>query len=275
MKYSIALRFFFSLMPVLILCSFTDDASFTEEELELIGKVTFITTTSPIPSNPSTEMLEETQKTWLRVPALRKCKKIIVFDGVAPPQRYRSLAYAVFIKNCQKLIEENPHFAHTKLVINQKYKYIANSLREAIKQVDTPYVLVHQHDFCLNKPFDFFNLVRSMDRNAHLKMIRFNKFSNLPNHWDGQIDDHIEGGALVPLMRTFGWSDNDHFARTDYYTGFVLPRVTWDGAMEWFLHDVEDIKANHKNYGCYLYGHYNEGPYLYHIDGKYYQNRKD
>jgi hypothetical protein len=251
-----------------------DDTDYTEEELELIRKVTIITTTSAIPSNPSTEMIEEAQATWLQVPALRKCKKIIVFDGVPTPQRYRSLAYELFIKNCEKLVEDDPNFAHTKLVINTEHRHLANSLRTAIYLVDTPYVLVHQHDFCLSKPFDFFNLVRSMDRNPGLKMIRFNKFSNLANYWDGPIDDYIEGGALIPLMRTFGWSDNDHFARTDYYTNFVLPKVTWNGAMEWFLHDPAKIMRYHRDYGCYLYGEYGETHYLHHIDGKYYQPKK-
>jgi hypothetical protein len=251
-----------------LLCSF---AQFTEEEHDLINKVTWITTTSPIPSNPSTELLEKVQESWIaRIPALHHCKKIIVFDGVPHPQRYRALAYTGFIFNCEKLIAENPNFANTTLVINQEHKHLANSLREAIKQVDTPYVLIHQHDFVLIRSFDFFNLVRSMDMNSNLKMIRFNKFSNLPNHWDGPIDNFVDGGTLIPLMRTFGWSDNDHFARTDYYTDFVLPKVTWNGAMEWFLHDQEKIKANHKDYGCYLYGSAQEGAYLYHIDGKFY-----
>lgn len=266
-----SIRFLSLMITSLLLCSFIANPEFTAEELELIGKVTLITTTSPIPSNPSTNMLEETQATWItKVPALRKVKKIIVFDGIPLPQRYRSLAYTQFILNCEQLAKEHPFFENTKLVVNRVHKHLANSLREAIMQVDTPYVLVHQHDFNLIRPFDFFNIVRSMDRNANLKMIRFNKFPNLPNHWDGKIDNYVEGGALVPLMRTFGWSDNDHFARTDYYTDFVLPKVTWNGAMEWFLHDQEKIKANHLEYGCYLYGASREEPYLHHIDGKYY-----
>lgn len=261
---------------LLLFCSFVEsDREYTEEELELISKVTIITTTSAVPSNPSTEMIEEAQETWMRhVPALRNCKKIIVFDGVPTPQRYRALAYELFIKNCEKLAENNLNFAHTKLVVNSVHKHLANSLREAINVVDTPYVLVHQHDFCLTKPFDFFNLIRSMDRNSCLKMIRFNKYTNVPNHWDGPVDDYIVGEAFIPLTRTFGWSDNDHFARTDYYTGFVFPKVTWNGAMEWFLHDPKKIMTDHEAYGCYLYGGYGETCYLSHIDGKYYQPKK-
>lgn len=264
----------FCFLSIFFLCSFTEEIQFTEEELELINKVTFITTTSPIRDNPNTDMIEEAQASWMQVPALRKCKKIIVFDGVPAHQRYRALAYEIFIQNCAKLAEEDLNFENTKLVINRTHKHLANSLRAAIEQVDTPYVLVHQHDLSLTKPFDFFNIVRSMDRNPNLKMIRFNKFTNGPGKWDGPVDDYINGGALIPLLRTFGWSDNDHFARTDYYTDFVLPKVTYNGPMEWFLHDQEKIIQNHETYGCYLYGKLGDSPYIDHINGKFYHLRK-
>ncbi len=241
------------------------------EDISLADKLTINTPTSPIPSNPGTGMLEKTQESLLKVAALKACKKIIVFDGVPPQQRYRTLAYELYIQNVEKLVRENPVFSNTTLVINREFKHLANSLREAMKLVDTPYVFVHQHDFILTRPFDAINLIKSMDENPNLKLIRFNRFSNVPNGWDGAIDNYIEGGCFVPLMRTFGWSDNDHIARMDYYNNFVFPKVTWGGAMEWFLHDPSRIQMDHLSYGTYLYGHPNDAPYIYHIDGKYYR----
>ncbi len=249
-------------LAALLLCSFT------VEECALADKLTIITTTSPVPSNPDTTMIKKCLESYLQVPSLRGCKMIIVFDGVPMQQSYRTLAYELFIQNVQKMVAENPAFANTRLVINREHKHLANSLREAIKIVDTPYILVHQHDFALIRPFDAVNLIKSMDRNPHLKMVRFNKWANIANWWDGQVDAYIEGGALVPLTRTFGWSDNDHIARLDYYTDFVLPKVTWNGAMEWFLHDQEKIIKNHLEYGTYLYGAPGEASYLDHLDGR-------
>lgn len=193
---------------------------------------------------------------------------IIVFDGVPIQQSYRTLAYELFIKNVEKLVQENPAFANTKLVINREHKHLANSLREAIKIADTPYVLVHQHDFALARPFDAITLIESMDRNPNIKMVRFNKWPNIGNWWDGEVDDYVEGGTLAPLTRTFGWSDNDHIARLDYYIDFVLPKVTWNGAMEWFVHNPEKCKQNHLEFGTYIYGAPGEAPYLKHLDGK-------
>jgi len=238
------------------------------DEKNLSSKLTIITTTSPIPSNPSTEILEKTQQSLFKTPALKECKKIIVFDGVPLEQKYRTIAYELYIKNVEKLVNENPYFANTILVVNQEFKHLANSLREAFKFVTTPYVFVHQHDFLLVREFDVMNLIQSMDENPNLKLIRFNQFSNAANWWDGPVDSYIEGGAHVPLTRTFGWSDNDHIARTDYYLNFVFPKVTWNGAMEWFLHDSKKIQMDHLLYGTYLYGNLGEPPYIYHLDGK-------
>jgi len=244
--------------------------SFTEQELCLVDKLTIITTTSPIPSNPSTEMLEITQRSLFMIPEFRGCKKIIVFDGVPAQQRYRSLAYYTFIRNVEKLVREDPYFYNTTLVINHDFKHLANSLREAINIVDTPYIFVHQHDFSLIKKFDIANLVRSMDSNPNLKHIRLNKWVTASNWWDGEVDSVIVGGSLVPLTRIFGWSDNDHISRTDYYRDFVFPKIPWNGAMEWFLHDQPDILRNHLLYGTYLYGSIGDGPYILHLDGRSY-----
>jgi hypothetical protein len=245
-------------------------SSFIDEEHCLIDKLTIITTTSPIPSNPSTQMLKITQSSLFQIPALRGCKKIIVFDGVPYPQRYRALAYELYIRNVEKLTQENPLFFNTTLVINKEHKHLANSLKEAFKLVETPYVFVHQHDFSLIRPFDVVNLIRSMDENPNLKHIRLNRLYNFANYWDGDIDEVVIGGSYAPLTRTFGWSDNDHFARTDYYRNFVFPKIEWNGPMEWFLHDPIKIRSEHLSYGTYIYGHLCEMPYISHLDGKYF-----
>ena len=245
---------------------------FSQAEESLADKLTIITTTSCIPSNPSTQMLEITQKSLFIVPELRDCKKIIVFDGVPLQQRYRILSYGLYIENIKRLVRENPDFSNTILVINEEHKHLANSLREAFRYVDTSYVFVHQHDFVLARPFDITNLIKSMDQNLNLKHVRLNRFYNEANHWDGQVDEVIIGGSDVPLIRCFGWSDNDHIARTDYYRNFVFPKIEWNGAMEWFLHDPQKIKEDHLSYGTYIYGSLNESPYIYHLDGRHFKN---
>lgn len=242
----------------------------------LAEKLTIITSTSWIPSNPSTEMLEITQNSLFIVPELRNCKQIIVFDGI--PSSYHREAidsYELYIQNVERLVREHPDFVNVMLVINKEHKHLANSLKEAFLYVDTPYVFVHQHDFALIRPIDIMNLIKSMDENPNLKHIRINRLYNTANHFDGEVDEVIVGGSYVPLIRTFGWSDNDHITRTDYYHNFVFPKIVRNGAMEWFLHDRNKIEQEHLSYGTYIYGNLNESdPYLYHLDGVSYRAEK-
>lgn len=253
--------------------SIKDCTEFTPEELELISKVTMITTTSPILTNPSTEMLEEAQQGLMKTPAFRKCRKIIVFDGVPDVLSYRAFAYECFIENVKELVKTHPDFENTTLVVNTEHLNLGWSVGEAIKVTETPYVFVHQHDFFMLYPFDFFNLIRSMDRNPLLKHIKFPAWKNTPtSHFPN--DDYIEGGALIPLTRTFNWFDGEHFSRVDYYKEFVMPRITRPGPMETFLNTWQDIRENHSDYGTYLYGDLEQDNFLYHLDGKLYQYRK-
>jgi hypothetical protein len=141
-----------------------------------------------------------------------------------------------------------------------------------MKYVETPFVLIHQHDFILNKDFDLNGLIASMVANPLIKHVRMTRGNTNRSFlkWERRIDQNIEGPHFVPLCRTFGWSDNDHVASVEYYREFVLPKCG-RCAMENVLHSHfgEDIKnfgleEAHKYYGTYLYGNLSDGKYFYH-----------
>lgn len=54
--------------------------------------MTIIVTTSPVQSNPSTEMLERVINSFELVPGLSSCRKVIVCDGtrISTKNKYRS-----------------------------------------------------------------------------------------------------------------------------------------------------------------------------------------
>jgi len=256
----------------------------SEEEKVLCEKLTIITTTSPIPSHPSTEMLERTQKSLFIVPAFRGCKKIIVFDGIPSFQKGWLENYEGYKQGVMRLLEENPYFQNTTLLMLDQYYHLALSLREAMRLVDTPFVFVHQHDFELIKSFDIVHLIESMEANPIIKHVRLNRFVNQPSEHDGKIDTYVEGAnqfpLKVPLLRTFAWSDNDHVSTTDYYWNFVFPKIKGKGPMEDFLHfalrrAVKKDKKLHGFFGTYIYGNLGESPYIRHLDGKIYQGKEE
>ena len=54
---------------------------------------------------------------------------------------------------------------------------------------------------------------------------RFNTHPNTPTAFDCNMDLLIPHPSFVPLIRTEGWSDQNHMARTDYYRDFVMPAI--------------------------------------------------
>lgn len=245
---------------------------------ETVSKlITIITTTNPIPSIPDTQILQRSQASLFRIPALARCKKIIVFDGIQPGFEERSADYELYKENVRTLTQKNPQFYNTQLVFCPNWVHLSGAISEAIKHVKTPFVFIHQHDFVLQKEFDLNGCVATMMANPHIKHLRFNR--GVTNRafeveWDGEIDQVINGVAFVPLCRTFGWSDNDHLARTDYYTDFVLPKCGCC-PMEHVLQPElkkalaeEGKEGGHAPFGTYLYGTPSHGGYFHHLDGR-------
>lgn len=268
--------FLFLLIP---LVGFAKPPILSEEECSEL--ITVICTTNPIPSIPKTDILYESMKSLDQISAFRKCKKIIVFDGIQPGYEHRTSDYDTYKQNIQELANASPYFINTELVFCPTWVHLAGAIAHALESVTTPYLFIHQHDFQLLKPFDLPKLLTSMQFNPNIKYVRLNAYrKNRPERktgqhyrYDGDVDRVILGGSLIPLSRTFGWSDNDHIARTDYYRDFVLPSCEF-GAMEWFLHPMlkESIKKNgqdgHLSFGTYLYGDLDDGKYLHHLDGR-------
>jgi hypothetical protein len=239
------------------------------------SRITFITTTSVIPSHPSTSMLEISLKSFFQISGFEKIPKIIVFDEISKDKRYDE-----YKKRVIKLLKTNPHFKNTMLIFLNEHHHITGAIRVALKYVKTKYLFIHQHDFQLIKPFDLDLVLDSMELNPDIKHVRLNKRRNIRLGYDFYIDEY-KGKTKIPLTRTFGWSDNDHITRKDYYENFVIPKVgNKKIPMEWALHGLErkDLKedtSKHSIYGTFLLGALNEPAYIRHLNGKYWVDPKN
>ncbi|MCB1108813.1 MAG: hypothetical protein KDK44_04080 [Chlamydiia bacterium] len=244
----------------------------------LADKLTLITSTSVIPSHPSTQMLEITQKSLNLIPEFKDCPRIIVFDGIPSHQMNRSTAYEAYKQNVIELAKTNTDFANTKLIFCKEHKHLALALKEAMAQVTTPFVFVHQHDFKIIKPIDAIGLIRSMEDNPNLKHVRLNRRQVMATKWDGKVDNVIEGPSYVPLSRTWGWSDNDHFCPKKYYDEFIFSKIKRKKPMEKVIQPLQRRaerrnRANHKIFGTYIYGNLGDSPIIAHLDGKRWRDK--
>ncbi|MCI5051655.1 MAG: hypothetical protein MRY21_00790 [Simkaniaceae bacterium] len=249
----------------------------------LSSELTIITSTSFIPSHPATYMIERTQKSLEITPEFRGCHKIIVCDGLN--EKYRTSAvddintrkerYNIYKKRLYALCKANPAFANTTLIFLEKNYTLSGAIEVALEYVKTPYIFLHQHDFEHIRRLKAVEVIASMKRNPNLKHIRVPSERNVSDYWDGPIDRKIEGGALIPLCRTFRWCDSEHFSSVKYYLDFVLPRCRPNyGFMEHCIHQPDFVKGqikirqNHLLYGTYKYGKKGDGNYTSHLDGR-------
>jgi hypothetical protein len=244
--------------------------------IDLSSKVTIITTCSPCPSYPRNIMLQISQYSLFKnIPQFESLPKIIVCDG--PRNAMDAEAYNGYKESLKNLVAINPQFKNTKLVFCSEWQCLVGALKEALKEVDTEYMFIHQDDFALVLPIDLEGLISAMDQNHSIKMVRLGQLVNAVerNPYEHFIDSYIEGGSSFPLLRTSHWSDNDHFVRKDYYEDLIFPLIgdektfmeakLMKAAADAFCRDpAEHIKI----FGTYLYGKYNEGPYLLHLDRK-------
>ena len=243
-------------------------------------QITWITTTNPIPSIPSTKMIFDSFKSFCKDPVLRRCKKIIVFDGIQWGYEHREKDYQEYKKNIEHLVATSEYFQNTELIYSENWIHIKDILLKAFERVSTPFIFIHQHDFVLLKPIYADKILSAMDQNPSIKYIRLNMWHNLPKKkgtphhlFDGDVDEVVEGGSTIALTRTFGWSDPEHFARFDYYKDFVMPNVRY-GSMEYFLDPLlkksilEHGKKGHAPFGTYILGSLGDGKHVTHIDGR-------
>lgn len=262
------------------------------DHLELSRLCTIITTTSPTPSNPSTELLNETLRSLgFFAPELLACRNILVSDGYKDGEsskfrngvitEERAQAYHEYITALEGLVEKKPepHWEHVEIIRLSDRHGFGFAVREALKMVETPFVCIMQHDRTFMRPCSFvLPLLRSMAADPRLKMVGMPTTSCDPSrHVQVTVtrlgtmkvchppfeettitSSDIPGVRFMPMIM---WLDSTHFASTDYYRNFVFgPRklVSRGGFIEDRLgqqqgNDLREIGwKSHAEYGTWL-----------------------
>ena len=108
---------------------------------------TVIITTSPVASNPSTQMLEAVVDSFALVPGLTDCPIILVFDGCKISSQSRPKSgvvteeegrrYEQFAGNCEELIRCHPSFCNCTCLRMSERVGFGCAVRGAMRQVVT------------------------------------------------------------------------------------------------------------------------------------------
>lgn len=168
--------------------------------------ITAIVSSSPIPSHPSTAMVEETIAS-IRY-HLPDALIYVMIDGLRSEQSERAEAYGQYIDN----------FAALKLpgvvaFVFDEFLHQAEMTRRTLEYVQTPLMLFVEHDTPLrDAPIDWPMIMEAV-MSGQTHMLRL--------HYDEEIHpDHqsMMHGHLTPnLIKTSQWHQRPHLARTDWY----------------------------------------------------------
>lgn len=171
--------------------------------------ISVIIPTSPIPSHPSTEIIDETIKSiryHLDSPIF------VLIDGVRKEQENMKGSYEEYI---QKLLWKcNFEYENVIPVFFPQHKHQSGMMKGILPQIETPLLLFVEHDTPLvtDEPIEWDFLKKSiLSGKAHA--IRLHYEAVIPEEHKHLMIGEVED----KLLKTAQWSQRPHLARTDFY----------------------------------------------------------
>ncbi len=180
--------------------------------------ITVLVPTSPIPSHPSTAIIDETLGS-IDAAGLDECRVIVMSDGVRPEQEDRAVDYYEYRERLAELRERRPN---TTTLMFGSFMHQAAMTRQALDKVTTPLVLFVEHDtpLCGEIPWE------SM---ANAILASPCKVDVIRLHYEAQVlacHRYLMAGRVetlrgVPMWRTAQWSQRPHLASTSWYRAML------------------------------------------------------
>ena len=178
--------------------------------------VTVLISTSPIPSHPSTEIIEETIGTVRRW--LPESEIIIMIDGIRDSQKsLYGKSYGEYVRRL--LWKCNHQWKNILPVFYGEHHHQAAMTRQALDLVKTPMILFVEHDtpLIVDHAIDWANLFEVV-LHGHVDMIRFHYDARIyDEHWPLMLDPQPVLQYGIPFIRTIQWSQRPHLASTSFY----------------------------------------------------------
>mmetsp|Transcript_1394 Transcript_1394/g.1814 ORF Transcript_1394/g.1814 Transcript_1394/m.1814 type:complete len:304 (-) Transcript_1394:190-1101(-) len=254
---------------------------------DLSEKLSIILCTSPVRTNPSTLLIEETVgSVKYHAPASRKCRWYIVCDGYKIRQEPKFRSGQVTVEAGEKyeaFLEKLQRLKLGEYIRCPERLGFGFALKRALSFIKTPYVMVVQHDRNFVRDIDLEELVQEMEKNASWLF-----YLGLPTSTTlalGYIEYvlskysiRIKSRQITPKLHVLPliqWYDSTHICLTKHYTQFVYrgDLVKKGGFVEDKLgqKQLADIRKTgleaHAEYGTYVLDDGIHQPIVSHLDG--------
>lgn len=234
--------------------------------------VTVIIPTSPIPSHPSTTVIEATVAS-IRA-QLPDSLIIIVADGVRPEQEARRGPYEHYLRRLTWLTAHQ--WTHVVPLILDHHAHQANTTRAALEMVLSPLVLFVEHDTPLAGDIDWEGCSRAI-QSGRANVIRFHHETEiLEPHRHLMLDAEPQDVEGVPLLRTVQWSQRPHLASTGFYRQMLaayfgtLSRTMIEDVMHGVVHTswTQHRDAGWQQFRLWMYAPKGSLQRSLHLDGR-------
>lgn len=234
---------------------------------------TVIVPTSPIPSHPETQIIEETIESVRS--QLPNAQIIITIDGIRKEQQGYREVYEEYTRRLLWLC--NHHWQNVVPVVHQEHQHQARMMRDALRLVHTPLVLYVEHDTPLtaDRYIDWAACERFIS-SGMANVVRFSHEEQiLPDHSHLVVGEPMEahGGIFTPTAQ---WSQRPHLANVAFYRRMLDQFFAEDARtmIEDVLHSpvqvafATDGRYGWQQYAVWLYTPEGGIKRSYHTDGR-------
>lgn len=240
----------------------------------LRDQVTVLIPSSPIPSNPSTAVIEETIASVRH--HLPDSEIILMLDGVRKEQDDRRQDYEEYQRHL--LWKCNHEWTNVLPLRFEEHTHQAAMTRHALKYVRTSLVMFVEHDTPLvtDEPIDMDGLTKVL-LGGSLDLIRLHHEAGIhPEHRHMMLDAEPYEVDGVPLLRTAQWSQRPHLATTTFYRRILDDQFT-PGAKAFIEDKMHSIafeayknrgKAGWQDFRLAIYAPEENIKRSYHTDGR-------
>ncbi len=174
-------------------------------------EITCVVMTSPLPTHPSTEILDETIASIRE--RLPESEIIVCFDGVPAWNESMRANYEKFKMDMLWKLNE---IGAIPLVFD-KHMHQTLMLKEALKYVRTPLILFAEGDTPLHNHIPFDKIIPVI-MTGYADVVRFHFEATIPvPHEHLMLDKEPIEILGVPFIRTKQWSGRPNLASTEWY----------------------------------------------------------
>lgn len=256
----------------------------------LKDKLTIITFTHCWLYAPSTSLIESTLDSIYNNIKLDGVRHIINFDMKVYDDK--SKQYLTNLNNLKEKYNKNIEI-HTFNTVYDKRSIVYSKLMELVK---TPYILMWEHDFVLEKKLDIEKIINTMDKYQNINFIRFNKRDNISikeeRKGQYQLGDYItylyrpidywmeteKDITDIPLIKFCGYGGVPHIERVSWFFDYCNPLIqskpavkhnSIERAIHFDIYKKRDelgFEQTHKLLGTYIYGVLGESRYVHSLD---------